>query len=89
KLDFGDSLIGGYIVEYEGSEVMIVHNISDTDVKEITIGEDVLSNPTLRGDLVASDGTNSQGDAVDEHISLNGATLRLPPQSTAILKSSD
>ena len=89
KLDFDDSLVGGYIVEYKGSKVMIVHNISDTEVKEVTISEDIIANPTLRGDLVASDGTNSQGDSVDEHISLSGTTLKLPPQSTAILKSAE
>jgi alpha-amylase len=86
-VDFDDDAVCAYYVEYNDSKVMIIHNFSDSDSKELDITEDILSNPTIRGDLVASNGADDDGNTVDEHITLNGSTLKMPPRSTVVLKS--
>lgn len=85
-LVFDDDAVCGYVIEYDGNEVLIVHNMSDTNFKTADLS-DQIENPVIQGDLVASNGVDDEGNTVDNHISLNGTMLNLPPQSTAILKS--
>lgn len=81
-VDFDDSNIGAYYVEYEGSKLLIIHNFNKTDSKELTITSDMLENAEVRADLVTS--------STDEHIVLNSdGTLSLPAVSTVILKSAE
>lgn len=79
-VDFDDSNVGAYYVEYEGSKLLIIHNFNKTDSKELTITSDMLENAEVRADLVTS--------STEEHIVLNSdGTLTLPAISTVILKS--
>lgn len=87
--DFDDNAVCAYYIEYKDSRVMIIHNFSDVDSKEITLTDEMLKNPVLRGDLVASNGVDEEGNTVQEHISLSGSTLKLPPRSTAVLKPAE
>lgn len=87
--DFGDNAVCGYYIEYKNSKIMIIHNFSDIDSKEITLTDKMIKTPILRGDLVASNGVDETGKTVEEHISLIGSTLKLPPRSTAILKTNE
>ncbi len=77
--DFGDSNIGAYYVEYDGSKLMIIHNFNKTDAKELTITDDMIKNAQVRADLVA--------ESADKHIELKDGKLSLPAQSTVVLKS--
>lgn len=72
-----DSEILAYTSEYNGKKIYIFHNLSDSEPKELKLKEGV----KLRGDLVASNDKEK-----DEHITLDGKTLTLPPYSTAVLK---
>lgn len=81
-VDFDDSNIGAYYVEYEGSKLLIIHNFNKTDSKELTITSDMLDKAEVRADLVTS--------STEEHVVLNSdGTLTIPAISTVILKSAE
>lgn len=82
ECEFEDTALCGYYVEYNGSKLMIIHNFSGEEAKTVELSDEM----TIRGDLVASNGKQEDGKLRDEHITLNGTTLTLPPQSTVILK---
>ena len=92
---FENTAIGAYYVEYEGSKLMIVHNMDADETLEITITDAMITNPVIRGDLVASAPTDAEGNfvsyddenAIFNHPTLKDGTLTLPPQSTVILKA--
>lgn len=92
---FENTAIGAYYVEYEGSKLMIVHNMDADETLEITIADAMITNPVIRGDLVASAPTDAEGNfvsyddenAIFNHPTLKDGTLTLPPQSTVILKA--
>ena len=95
--DFGNTSICAYYVEYEDSKLMIIHNMNAEETAELTITDEMIKNPVIRGDLVASEPTDKEGNVVsadDEnavfaHISLQDGTLTMPPQSTVILKTAE
>ncbi len=80
--DFDDPAISAYYIEKDGTKLMIVHNLSSTEDKTLTITENMIASPEIRGDLVASATAES-----DNHITLNGTELKIPPQSTVVLKT--
>ena len=90
-----NAAIGAYYVEHEGSKLMIVHNADADETIEITITDEMIKNPVIRGDLVASEPTDSEGNfvsaddenAIFNHPTLKKGVLTLPPQSTVILKA--
>lgn len=82
--DFDDVNVCAYYTEYDSEKLMIIHNLSSTEDKNLVITEDMLENPQIRGDLVASASPEN-----NKHISLNGDKLYLPPQSTVILKTAE
>lgn len=77
EYDIDDTEIAAYSAEYNGSKVYVIHNLNNSKPKEIELKD----NLNLRGDLNASNDNDTE-----EHITLNGKTLTLPPFSTAILK---
>lgn len=79
--DFDDNNVGAFYTEYDGSKLMVIHNFSSDESKNLTITDDMIKNATVRADLVTSD--------ADTHISLDGGKLVLPAQSTVILKSAE
>lgn len=83
EIEFDNQSLCGYIVEYEGEKIAIVHNLSNEET--LSAQSDKLSGAELRADLVASNG-DSEEEKPDEHISFSGDTVNLPPYSTAVLK---
>ena len=79
--NFDDKNVGAFYTEYDGSKLMVIHNFSSDESKNLTITDDMIKNATVRADLVASD--------ADTHVSIDGGKLVLPAQSTVILKSAE
>ncbi len=77
--NFDDTQVGAYYVEYNDSKLLIIHNFSKNDSKTLSITDEMLTNPVVRADLVAT-GTNY-------HIELKDGSVTIPPHSTVILKS--
>lgn len=84
-IDFDDSEVGAFITENDGKQVMIVHNLSGESTKTLTLTEEMLKNPSICADLVASGKPQSDKDA--EHITLTDGKLVMPPYSTVVLKA--
>ncbi len=80
-----DKSICAYSVSYKKNTVYIIHNLSDIEQKTADL-KNIKCTPKLRGDLVASNGMDEDKTEHNEHISLNGSELKLPPYSTAVLK---
>ena len=81
ELQTGDSNVCGYYVEYKGKKLLIVHNLNKTETKKIS-GD---YPQKLRADLVATNGSDENGNTTVNHVEYNGKEITLPPQSTAIL----
>lgn len=74
---FEDDLrCAGYIIDYDGSRVLILHN-GDTEAKELTI--DMVENPELRGWSVAV-------DSEEQTVTLDANTLSVPAKTSVVLK---
>lgn len=80
--DFGDANILAYYVEYNDSKLMIIHNLSSTEEKNLTITSEMIENPQIRADLTAALSKEN-----NKHISLNGDKLYMPEHSTVVLKA--
>ena len=78
KITTDDSFCAGYIVDDDGSRVMILFNGSKED-KTLTI--DAIANPELRAWIFSE---NEDGKA--DKISLEGTTLNIPSHTIAVLK---
>lgn len=81
--DFDDDSVCAYYIEYEDSKLLIVHNLSAEEEKSLTLSEDMLANPQTRGTLTASASAEQKTQP-----QLSGNNLKLPVQSTIILKES-
>lgn len=81
KQDFDDSTVCAFYTEYKDSKLLVIHNFSSKEDKNLTITDDMIKNAVVRADLVAS--------SADEHIELKDGKLTLPAQSTVILKSAE
>ena len=78
---FDDKAVGAYYVEYENSKLLIIHNFSKNDAKELTITDDMIKNATLRADLIP--------ESSSKHTELKDGKISVPPQSTVIIKSAE
>ncbi len=76
-VDFDDPECAGYIIDYKGSRVLVIHNASEKD-QELTV--DMISNPELRGWSVAKE----EIDGIEA--TLDGTTLKLPAKTSVVLK---
>ena len=77
--DFGEQKCGGYIIEYNGSRVLVIHNVSDEDME---MNVDMIDNPELRGWASADFAEEpSSGGAI-----LDGTTLKLSARTSVVLK---
>lgn len=83
EYDFNDKELCGYYLEYNGNKIMIIHNFSGENSKELKITDEILKNAEFRGGLVAS---NTKENKDNEKVTSKGNTINLPPQSTVILK---
>ena len=73
---FDDKAVGAYYVEYEDSKLLIIHNFSKNDAKELTITDDMIKNATLP-------------ESSSKHTELKDGKISVPPQSTVIIKSAE
>lgn len=78
-INFDDTKQAGYVVEYNGTKKVVLHNIGDSEVT-VTLPENILESITLYGDLYASDNASK-----DDYVEINGLEITLPAYSTAIL----
>ena len=87
-VDFGDTEIGGMIIDYKGSRVLVIHNGKD-EAQELTI--DMVENPELRGwstarVTVAIDGEETTNGPDDNKVSLSGGKLSIPAKCSVVIK---
>ncbi len=75
-LDFGITTFGGFIIKYDGSEIILLHNTND---KEVQI--DLSAQADLKGSTFELLDHIGQGEAT-----LSGDTLTVGPQTSVILK---
>lgn len=92
-LDFEDGKIGGYKVEYNGTTLLVIHN-GNREEKEVTLTDDMATNPELRGYVVATNTmvTEENADTTVQNttkgeVKLNSKTLTLPPLSSVVIKA--
>lgn len=85
---FDDPSVAAYITEYNGTKLLVVHNTSERDAKQLTITDEILKNAKLRGDLTAQrPKQDKDGNDIVEHVMFSGGVLNLPPQSSAVFKA--
>ncbi len=78
-VDFGDTEIGAYITEYDGSRVLIIHN-GKKEAVELTV--DMVTKPELRGWSVA----DLAKEPSKETPKLSGTKLTLPAKTSVVIK---
>lgn len=94
---FDNTAICAYYVEYNGTKLMIIHNMNAEESAELTITDDMITNPEIRAELVASFPVDKDGaftstedeNAVYQHTSIKEGVLTMPAQSTVILKTAE
>ena len=87
-VDFDDVAVGAYYIDHDDERLLIIHNTSLTEGKTLTIAEDILKDPVIRADLVASNPEkDSKDNLVLPQITLEDNILYLPKQSSVILKT--
>ena len=77
--DMGDDTVGAFVTEYDGKQVMILHNFDSENAKQLTITDEMLKTPELVADL--STGAEKAG--------LSGTELKLPAHGSVILRVKD
>ena len=78
KVTFDDSFCAGYVIDDDGSRLLIIHNGNENAV---TLTIDAIANPELRGWVTAQ-----IIDGQDAAVSLDGTTLIIPAKTSVILK---
>lgn len=79
--------VAGYITEYDGSSIMVVHNLGEEE-RTVEIPKDDLDYSGIRAQLTALDptGKDNDGKNIYPQCKLDGTTLTLPARSFVILK---
>ena len=78
-LDLGDETLGGMIINYNDSRVIVLHNAGD-EAHELTI--DMISNPELRGWSTA----DLAKEPVKDIPKLSGTKLSIPARTSVVIK---
>ena len=94
---FDNTSICAYYIEYQSTKLMIIHNMNAEENAELTITDDMIANPEIRAELVASSPVDKDGaftstedeNAVYQHTAIKEGVLTMPAQSTVILKSAE
>ncbi len=89
-ISFNDSAICAFKVDYEGEEVMVVHNLNEEEGKTLTLTQEMLKTPVIRGKLCAltfemMEEVQVQSEEKITEISLTEMELKMPPLSTVVL----
>lgn len=87
KYDFNDDNLCAYYIEYDENKLMIIHNFSSELAKEVKITDEVLKSAQMRGYVVASNGKQEDSTVQKEYVSMDGDIVKMPPQSTVVLKA--
>ncbi len=84
EYELDDPSLCSYVLsdKSDKNKIAVIHNLSKTETKTAQIKE---SGAKLRGYLVASNGTDEQGNVHNDSVKLSGDTLTLPPYSTAVI----
>lgn len=88
---FDNTSICAFKVEYEGTQVMVIHNMSSENSATLTLTEDMLTSPVIRGDLYAQtaqadvETTGEEGEQTVIYATLVDGILTMPPQSSVVL----
>ena len=77
--DSGDKKCAGFIIDHDGSRVLIIHN-ADDKAQELNV--DAITSPELRGWLNADTAESPS----EEMPKLDGSTLTLPARTSVVLK---
>lgn len=97
----GDVGVCAFKLNFDGSEVIIVHNVNGTKVSELEITDEMLKNAEIVGDLYAGADEVSNTPAVrgetqpaveeelPEFAYIANGKLVLPPRSSVVLKSAE
>lgn len=100
--DFDNNAICAFKVEYEGKEVMVIHNLDCDNPATLTLTEDMIANPVIRGDLYAisktEDASSTQTDATSasegtaqqvEYSSISEGVLTMPAHSSVVIATAE
>ncbi len=84
--------ICAFKVEYEGEIIIVIHNMDDENSATLTLTEDMVKDPVIRGKLYAKTQTDREklgAEAEDKIVetSLADMILKMPAQSTVVLGS--
>ena len=87
-VDFKDTEVGAYIINYDGSRVLIIHNAGE-EAKELTV--DMVEKPELRGwstarVTVAVDNLEVNTTKDDNKVTLSGGKLSIPAKCSVVIK---
>lgn len=87
-VDFKDTEVGAYIINYDGSRVLIIHNAGE-EAKELTV--DMVEKPELRGwstarVTVAVDNLEVNTTKDDNKVALSGGKLNVPAKCSVVIK---
>lgn len=87
-VDFKDTEVGAYIINYDGSRVLIIHNAGE-EAKELTV--DMVEKPEIRGwstarVTVAVDNLEVNTTKDDNKVTLSGGKLNVPAKCSVVIK---
>ncbi len=96
----GDVGVCAFKLDYNGSEVIIVHNVNGNKASELVITEEMLKNPEIVGDLYAGpdeaeevfirgETQPAQTEELPEFAYIEDGKLVLPPRSSVVLKTAE
>lgn len=94
---FDNTSISAYYIEYNGTKLMIIHNLNAEQSAELTITDEMIANAEIRAELVASSPVDKDGaftstedeNAIYQHATIKKGVLTMPAQSTVILKTAE
>ena len=90
-----------YKVEYNGTAVIIAHNVKGTEAATFDITEDMLKNPVIAGDLYAGADEGREEipvrgetlppveEELPQYASVKDGKLTLPPRSSVVLRTAE
>lgn len=90
---FDNKSICAYTVEHEGKELLIIHNLNPDEACNLTITEDIIADPVIRGDLYAKGSaedttaaTGAEGETAQvKYAAITDGVLSMPPQSSVVI----
>lgn len=96
----GDTGVCAFKLNYNGSEVIIAHNVNGNKASELVITEEMLKNPEIVGDLYAGpdevkqvairgETQPAEPEELPEYATIEDGKLVLPPRSSVVIKTAE